>query len=50
MVKGIRQELIGAEIKVIGSENRFNIGICGKVIDETKNMLIIRTKTGKNSS
>lgn len=36
-----RHELIGLDIKVKDSTSKFNIGIFGTVIDETKNMLII---------
>ena len=39
-----RSELIGLDIKAIKSENRFNKGIKGKIIDETKNMFIIKTR------
>ncbi len=39
-----RSELIGLDVKIIESENRFNRGIKGKIIDETKNMFIIKTK------
>jgi len=39
-----RSELIGLDVKVIESENHFNKGIKGKIIDETKNMFIIKTK------
>ena len=39
-----RSELIGLDVKIIESENRFNKGVQGKIIDETKNMFIIKTK------
>ncbi len=39
-----RSELIGLNIKVIESENHFNKGIKGRIIDETKNMIEIETK------
>lgn len=39
-----RSELIGLDVEVIESENRFNKGLKGKIIDETKNMFIIKTK------
>ena len=39
-----RSELIGLNIKIIESENKFNKGIKGKIIDETKNMFEIKTK------
>jgi ribonuclease P protein subunit POP4 len=37
----IRHELIGLQIRVIHSSNPTYTGIKGKVIDETKNMLMI---------
>lgn len=39
-----RSELIGLDIEVIESENRFNKGIKGRIINETKNMIEIETK------
>lgn len=36
-----REELIGREIKIIGAKNKHNIGIEGKVVDETKNMIVV---------
>ena len=39
-----RSELIGLDIEVTESENRFNRGLKGKIIDETKNMFMIKTK------
>jgi ribonuclease P protein subunit POP4 len=50
-----RHELIGLEVKVANSTCKSHIGLHGKVIDETKNMLIIddgfkRRKIPKNIS
>lgn len=42
-----KQELIGVEVKVVGSRNRFSVGLTGKVIDETKNTLTLQTKAGR---
>ena len=42
----IRHELIGLPVEVVESSNKFQIGIKGKVVDETKNLLIIETKNG----
>lgn len=42
-----RSELIGLDVKIIESENRFNRGIKGKIIDETKNMFIVKTEKRK---
>ncbi len=39
-----RSELIGLDIEVTESENSFNRGLKGKIIDETKNMFEIETK------
>ena len=37
----IRHELIGLQVSVIHSSDPTHVGIKGKVIDETKNMLMI---------
>jgi len=42
-----KSELIGLDVKIIESENSFNKGVKGKIIDETKNMFIIKTKKKK---
>lgn len=35
------QEFIGEEVEVVASKNKSEVGICGKIIDETKSMLKI---------
>ncbi len=40
-------ELIGKTIKIIDPKNKANIGLQGKIIDETKNTLQIKTREGK---
>ena len=40
----IKHELIGLKARVIDSKNKSNIGIVGKIIDETKNTIIIESK------
>ncbi len=42
----IRHELIGLPATVEDSSNKSNIGISGKVINETKNLITIRTRKG----
>ena len=42
----IKHELIGRIIKIIDSTNKANIGLNGKVLDETKHLLIIETSNG----
>jgi len=42
----IRHELIGLDVEVVGSTNKFHVGIKGLVVDETKNLLIIETRKG----
>ena len=37
----IKYELIGCSVEIIDSENKSLIGIKGKIIDETKNMLTL---------
>lgn len=41
-----RKELIGVEVKISDSKNKKNIGIEGKIIDETKKTLTIETEKG----
>lgn len=43
--KMLRAELIGLEAKIADSKNKDNIGIKGKIRDETKNTLKIGEKT-----
>ncbi len=42
----VRHELIGLEVEVVKSTNPFQKGLSGRVIDETRNMLTIETKSG----
>jgi len=46
-MKTIKQELIGLEIKVDEAKNPSNIGIEGKIVDETQQTLTIKTKKGQ---
>lgn len=39
-------ELIGEEIKIIGSKNETYLGLEGRIVNETKNTIQIETKTG----
>ena len=43
----IKHELIGLNIKITESKNKANIGLTGKIIDETKHTITIKTKTRK---
>jgi ribonuclease P protein subunit POP4 len=43
----VRHELIGLRVKVVESANRKNVGISGKVIDETRNIIVIEKTNGK---
>ena len=40
-------ELIGLETKITDSKNKQLVGLSGKTILETRNMLLIKTKKGK---
>jgi len=42
-----KYEIIGLYAEVADSKNISNIGICGKIIDETKNTIIIECKGKK---
>lgn len=43
----IRHELIGLHAAVAKSSNRSCIGISGKVVNETKNLITIKTEKGE---
>ncbi|MBI2548927.1 ribonuclease P protein subunit [Candidatus Woesearchaeota archaeon] len=43
----LRGELIGRELTVVDSLNKVLIGMHGKIIDETKQTLVITTTTGR---
>jgi ribonuclease P protein subunit POP4 len=43
----IKHELIGLKAKVVDSKNKANIGIAGKIIDETKHTIVIESKGEK---
>lgn len=42
-----RYEIIGNHAEVVDSSNKSDIGINGKIIDETKNTFIIETSKGE---
>jgi ribonuclease P protein subunit POP4 len=42
----LKHELIGLEVEVVESKNKSLVGLRGKVVDETRNMLTIETKKG----
>jgi len=42
----IKHELIGLDASVFNSTNKFYIGLNGKILNETKSMLFIKTKKG----
>ncbi|MDD1714684.1 MAG: ribonuclease P protein subunit [Methanoregulaceae archaeon] len=43
----LRHELLGLEVLVITASNPLHGGIGGRIIDETKHTLLIRTSDGK---
>ena len=43
----VRHELIGLEVEIKESTNRNQVGIKGRVVDETYNMLVIETEKGE---
>ena len=43
-------ELIGLEVEIVESRNRFNTGKKGKVVDETRNMLVLKDDKGKTDN
>ena len=42
----VRHELIGLDVKVVKSANPSQLGLSGRVVDETRNMLSIETPGG----
>lgn len=38
-----RHELIGLDVEVLGAQNESNVGISGKIVDETQKTLAIST-------
>lgn len=42
----IRHELVGLDVLVAHASNPASVGICGRIIDETRNMLIIAAEQG----
>ena len=43
----VRHELIGLKVRVVKSLNKKNIGISGKVVDETRNIIVIEKTKGQ---
>jgi ribonuclease P protein subunit POP4 len=43
----LADELIGLEVRVVESSDRSKVGAAGKVVDETFNTLVVRTKDGE---
>jgi ribonuclease P protein subunit POP4 len=42
----LRHELIGTDVLVVAASNPLHRGIYGKVIDETRNTIIVRASSG----
>ena len=42
----VKHELIGLKAEVVKSKNKSLVGLKGKIVDETRNMLTIETKNG----
>lgn len=42
----VSHELIGLDAEIIQSNNKEVIGLCGKIVDETKYMFVIKTENG----
>jgi len=43
----LREEWIGKHVKIVNSTNKYNIGINGKIINETKNIFVLITNNGE---
>ncbi|OGI15367.1 hypothetical protein A3K63_05650 [Candidatus Micrarchaeota archaeon RBG_16_49_10] len=46
----VRHELMDLDVEVVKSSNRDQVGLKGKVVDETYSMLIIRTADGREKA
>ena len=46
----VRHELIGLHVKVVDSRDPSNVGVGGRVIDETRNTLIIEKEDGSTKT
>ena len=46
----IWHELIGLETEIVESKNKSSVGIKGKIVDETKNTLTIKTKISEKKA
>ncbi len=42
----LKEEWIGKQVKIVNSTNKYNIGIKGKIINETKNIFVLQTDKG----
>jgi ribonuclease P protein subunit POP4 len=42
----LRHELIGLDVLVMSASNSLHQGVCGRIIDETRNTLLVRTSYG----
>ncbi len=42
----VRHELIGLLVEVVEGTNPFQVGISGRVVDETRNTFLIETRSG----
>ena len=45
----VRHELVGLPVKIVESTNPRNVGTEGRVVDETRNTIIIETEKGRKS-
>ncbi len=43
----LRHELIGLPVEVVGAANPAQQGIAGRIVDETRNTLVIETPRGR---
>ena len=43
----VKHEIIGLQVRIAGSKNKANLGVEGKIIDETKSTITIKTKKGR---
>jgi len=46
----VRHELIGLDVEIVESTNSEAVGVKGKVVNETRNMIMIETSVGEEKS
>ena len=46
----VRHELIGLRVRIVANANKSLVGVSGRIVDETRNMLVIEKADGEEVS